>query len=811
MVSYSKKILAVWVVGVFIMSAVLTGCGQSDTSVIEVDNKLPASLESSVVPNGGFEQWSDGKPTGWKLSKGVLFAEEHRRMGGSRSLNLQVNRIEKDKWPYCEMSSSQFSLEPNTEYRLSAWVALKGEREDVKFEVIDSDGSVVGSYHSCWLKDHPWLQISMPFRTRESKKYRIFVGVRSGSTVNTSVYGEPTWIDEIRIDKVASSAVEAGTADQARGFVLFSRSVMESLGIEEKLPSPAEMVDTLNIQLGRGEYEPALIGLYALRDMQGVDVSVSGDLVGPGNARIANKDVVVRRLQYELLPLSMPRDVKANEMLAWWVTAKAEKTCPVGMYRGELQVTASGKVVRRLPLQVEVLDLVLPKPDIAFFVHYIEGFFEPQFLTPELQQAYYRDMYEHGMTTVTVFNNGDVDCTDKIDFAHNYGYDKENPQFAIGLDTQMKWILDSGLCETGQPVPWMAIRSKKHPGSGYSWGRRIQESTLKATLAEWEKRKWPEPLLYLQDEPGEKGPRAERALTQLKTVKSFNLPYRTVTSGLGPDLLGKYYDVWIQGEHTITRETFQKAKELGAELWTYNCTSPNHNMPFSRAFYGFWAYRTGVKGVSEWAYYDLPRWKADEKGNAHGDPFTRHSRICASPNGPIPTISWEATREGIDDYRYAQLIGQLQTEAEELLKKLSSAAEKILTKQDRETIDKREGQKFSKFDPNEPVITWQASNSDKARGEQIYLISKQLAEEIDYAKKALDFVIRPIPFDAMTTRIALNYHMPKWARWCPPMGPQGTGENPVTITEDKRRVLVSYIISLKDALQKGKKAEASGT
>jgi len=43
--------------------------------------------------------------------------------------------------------------------------------------------------------------------------------------------------------------------------------------------------------------------------------------------------------------------------------------------------------------------------------------------------------------------------------------------------------------------------------------------------------------------------------------------------------------------------------------------------------------------------------------------------------------------------------------------------------------------------------------------------------------------------------------MPKWSRWAPPMGPQGTGENPVTITEDKRRVLVSYIISLQDTMQ----------
>ena len=236
-------------------------------------------------------------------------------------------------------------------------------------------------------------------------------------------------------------------------------------------------------------------------------------------------------------------------------------------------------------------------------------------------------------------------------------------------------------------------------------------------------------------------------------------------------------------------------------------------MPFARAFYGFWAYRTGVKGVAEWAYYDLRGWTADAEGNAYGDPGSRHSRICVSPAGPVPTISWEASREGIDDYRYVQLLRDLCKEAEDLHQQLARDAEQLLDQADRETIDEREDQQFYQFNPKSRVVTWEPSNADEARGEQIYLLAREngiLTKEIEYATKALEFVIEPIPFDAMVTRIGLNYHMPKWSRWCPPMGPQGTGENPVTITEDKRRVVASYIVGLQDAMQKAQDVLLTG-
>jgi len=65
---------------------------------------------------------------------------------------------------------------------------------------------------------------------------------------------------------------------------------------------------------------------------------------------------------------------------------------------------------------------------------------------------------------VTVYNNADVDGSQNVDFAHNHAYEPDDPRFAVGLDTQLDWILNSGLCATGQPVLWLPS------GHGYGWG-----------------------------------------------------------------------------------------------------------------------------------------------------------------------------------------------------------------------------------------------------------------------------------------------------------------------------------------------------
>ena len=743
------------------------------------------------LANGSFEHWKLGMPVGWRLGSGEVRAETTMVMDGRRGLALYVDRHDRHPWPYSEIRSEPIQLEPHTRYRLKLWVSSASTVGDLKFVLSSFEEGDLVSYRSGWTTRHPWLEISETFTTGEGRQHTLSLG-------SQSAFGHPVWIDDIRIEPLGGnlSLKDDGDAGSLR---VFSRSVMTSLDLPRQPPLESEIIDRLVIRLGRGEFEPGLVGIRAGRHTKDVDITLAGPLEGPGDSRLAASDITIRRLDSGMLPLSQPHTMRAGEVAGWWVTARTRDKTPPGLYRGVLKIASGPTHLRDLPLEVEVLDVVLPEPDIAFLMYHHEHYFPEQFLTPVLQKAYYRDMREHGMNTVTLYNNSDVDGSKNIRFDKNYSYKPGNPRFEVGLETQFNWILESGLCRSGQPVLWLPS------GHGYGWGG-LPEPALRETLKQWTARKWPKPLLYVNDEPGGEGERFDAAVKRLKEIRSWNLPVRTTTAGLDPKAIGKYYNVWIAGDAGVTMDAVSLSRELNAELWTYNCTCPHLNMPFSRAFYGFWAFRTGVRGVAQWAYYDNPHWTADEKGQVGGNPRTRLSRICPSPSGPIPTLSWEATREGIDDYRYAQRLRDLTATAETRLKTLQAEAKKWLDQEDRETIEARERQKIGQIKPKQKKIVWRPETPEEARGEASFLQARNLEAHVLRARQAMEYVVDTIPHDAMTTRIALSYHAPRWIRFSPPLGPAGLGDDPRTTTEVRRRILTSYILALQSTLE-GKNAQ----
>ena len=605
------------------------------------------------------------------------------------------------------------------------------------------------------------------------------------------------WLDDLHLEMRGPADPVLSADERARGFYLFSRSVMETSRFEQNLPTRSERIDHLPLQMGRGEYEPAFLGLYAVQGLGDVDLRLSGDLVGPTGARLDAQAVTVRRVQQSLLPRTLPRDVERGGMLAWWVTVQTSRETVAGDYTGILHVTVDGQVVAEVPWQVGVMDVPLSAPRAAFLVYHHELYIPDPFLTPALRRAYYRDMVAHGMNTVTIYNNADVDGR-AVDFAHNTGYAADDPRHAYGLDATMRMIRESGLCADGQPVLWLTSRFGE---KGYSWGG-TPEPALKAMLREWQQRKWPEPLFYATDEPGGTGPRAAAARELLTRIKSWGLPIRTTTAGLEPEALGKYFDVWIQGEGGVSQKSVQLARQLDAEVWTYTCHGVHQNMPFPRALYGFWAARTGVKGVASWAYYDNRQWTADARGDVSGDPATRLSQVCVSPNGPLPTIAWEAIREGVDDYRYLQFLQDLMGQAQRLVAQLTARGEKLLTMEDRLALDQQQRQRqqrVAEIEPLPELVRWEAETAAEKAGARAWLARQRIESALSLIQRSTDSMLAAIPFDALATRAGLA-HGGHWSTYAPPLGPMIEGANMRTIAEDQRRLVASHIVYLQHVL-----------
>jgi hypothetical protein len=98
-------------------------------------------------------------------------------------------------------------------------------------------------------------------------------------------------------------------------------------------------------------------------------------------------------------------------------------------------------------------------------------------------------------------------------------------------------------------------------------------------------------------------------------------------------------------------------------LWTYDCMLAPVDAELDRYYFGIWAWVSGVKGCAHWCYYD-------------GGP--RLSYVHPTAVEIVPTIGWEAVREGIDDYRYLFTLKQLADAARTAGKaELAAGAERI--------------------------------------------------------------------------------------------------------------------------------------
>jgi len=747
-----------------VVAAVCLSCVRGNT----------ATASDRFVKNGEFDQWTDGKPTGWNVPSGVVAAaDKDMQISGTAAIRLHPERTHPDMYANSSISQ-EIQLKPQSTYRLTFWAAADGSG-DVRAYVVPRDGGKpVLEYTSGWGNFFPWTQISTTFKTRDATQY----------TLRLIKYGAPSvevWFDHLELERMAESGAVSPLlrgADRP-GVDLFTQSYMVPFRNDTLDPS-AQQTNVVNVQTPRGEYEPCLVGIHSRRDRKAVDLRVAGDLLSAEGRVMKSDAVVVRAYENGVLPPSRPRDVAPGHNLGWWLTVRADADTLPGRYAGVLEITAGPAVIANAELTVDVLDIVLPTPKAAFFVYHSESYFAPEDSTPALKRAYYKDMVEHGMTTVTVYGAADAGGG-KIDFGHNYVYSpaKRPLEFSWGFDQSLPALLGSGLPRNGQPLILLCGSPSKE--------------TMQNTLKEWKQRGWPEFLFYVNDEPSSKAA-VEATRPVLEQIKAWKLPLRTVTAGLDIPGLGHLYDVWIQIESDVNFETIAAARKNHAELWTYNCNVAYVNAPFDRALYGFWAYRSGVRGVARWAYHDQKTARVDDDGTIHGAASPHLSRVFTSSKGPVPTVGWEATREGVEDYRLMMLFDATLAEANAQVEKLKSQYEKLLTPSDIRLLTQIAERTRTKQKPDEQPLLWEAKTDAQIAGRRLFEAAQALEDATEKARLARKKVFESIPGDAMAVRGGGAFGT-VFETLCPPLG---LGDQR-TVAEIKRRTLIGYLQRLRTA------------
>ena len=439
------------------------------------------------------------------------------------------------------------------------------------------------------------------------------------------------------------------------GYVLFAPSYLRRV-FPNSAPLTQERVASVPVTASLGEYEPLTVAVYPLQELGRCTLRVT-DLVGPGDARIGSDNIDVRTVRHwrqipgqkgsnyakqymlgpELLEPSASTEVKARTTRQWWITVRVPQDATPGEYAGTISIEAENGHVRRLGLSLRVLPLRLECPEDYSFGMYWEPWPSGRNGTNEDRIiAQLRDMREHGMNSVAL--------TAPASMSRG-----ENGRYEFELDSVTRALVMLKQQGFTRPIPW----SHGFPPVDTGFGSDEHSTQVKAFVEHAQRhfaaRELPEVLWYPRDEPWH-DPRRREARVLCEAIKQVPgaRTYTTVRYDTA-----EYLDRWLDVRcHTVSlnggfeaRKLREAAAGAGDLFWWYTnaCREYPDVMRFKAGFF-FW--KTGATGQYYWAYQS-PR----------GNPYDDLDGIdwCAAypgDDGPIPTIEWEALREGIDDFRY---------------------------------------------------------------------------------------------------------------------------------------------------------------
>jgi hypothetical protein len=535
-------------------------------------------------------------------------------------------------------------LEPETAYEFNMAAYAPGYGLDIRAVIIEiAEGREVANQDIGWFAFLPRTEFAFEFRTGATEEYRLELRISGGAEAGLE-------IEYIRLNSLAITG--------SRG--IYTHPIMRDFDPAAAVPAKW-VADRIRM---RGALNQTLAVLAAFQSDAAFD-GVTLEIAPPPGISAGCFDV--RMIRDQVLLPAQPAVLGAGERRGWWITFTPDETLKAGTHGGALKVMDGDRVLEEIPLILDILDLRLPEPDIAFLQYHSERYIPGEFLNEKLRRAYYEDMRRHGMNTITVYNNPDVDGS-RLDVGHNWQFSAEElelrrergaapgqeteeswrKKFEYGLARELETVREAGL-GIRFPVLWLAGKISYSSDRNDWWGG-MNPVLLRELYCGW-RQEWPRPLYYVIDEPSGIRERTEKALELLEALKNTECGIPLVSANIDDEPLGHYYRVWIQAISRIDEAMCRAAADKQAELWAYCCSTSNRVTAQPRAMFGFWAARTGVKGVAQWAYYDA------RDGFADGVDRSRCclSRIGLSPEGPIPTSSWEATREGVTDYRIVQL------------------------------------------------------------------------------------------------------------------------------------------------------------
>jgi len=558
----------------------------------------------------------------------------------------------------------------------------------------DARRRVISHKNLGWAWVPTWTRYEIPFRTGPEEtaiRLRLWYYFRGYDDKRRM------WYDDFRL--VEDDSVLAGDIGDPvnpepewpqevveRGFAVVSRPTLP-LTHDRYQPLVEEIGRPVVITVAPGQFASRVLFIKALKDFPGpftVGPKGQPELINPDGIWLWSRDLIEYRVchplrieknaqQWEmrphyLMPGTQPEGIRPQtrtveiavpkgEGRSVWVTVLAPNGMAPGDYTGEIHVVAPGKRYvgtsdqpgendgYGIPFTVRVRDIELLEPDATFGMY--EHTNHPHQLPQTVDYREYIDQRRHGMNSVDkggrpVHRYTDSEGKPRIDFS--------------AFDYDMAQLVRAGFSRSFHYYPY---------------GDAMSPHVQLAILEHCREKGYPEPLFYVHDEPGAQGAKLVTIMEE-EFGAARRKGLRTVTSGLNFRTQGEAYDVWILGVAGVGSKDWQdckaRAAELGAEIWAYDCSTHLNTHPRNIRFYtGLWTWAAGLKGNWIWEYgAGMPSVIQSVYSLSDTTPPTtwcQYGFAFSIPSGQAASTSWEARRDGVNDYRYLHTLERAIAEA----------------------------------------------------------------------------------------------------------------------------------------------------
>lgn len=471
---------------------------------------------------------------------------------------------------------------------------------------------------------------------------------------------------EVRTAPDGLSTIAPTPEEQRRGYVLFARDPLAPVS-PYSVPFPSERASELRAFAARGEYEPVSLCIHALEPLKGVTVAagklrsakddlIPADRVDVRVVRALLVPVDTKAKTYRLQPFLLEKrpafSVAKGETAQVWLTLKVPEAAQGGRYEGKVSVAAAGRKATSLKLVLEVFPFTLPPAPVELAMFYPRPAPDDAMLLRELT-----DMREHGLNAFETPIGVEVRSRDRTFGDDDVAATRTRCRRMMGAADKVfgPWRFPLTF-DVGFQIAYYWDRAK-------NWfvfwphSPKIEADLFKAIDVVRDVAKaegWPPPRAYALDEAGAHN-LLDEALHYYGLIKKRYPDMETWTDigggiAMGHDEIGKLapvIDFFSTNRFTpeIARALLDRKKPYGV----YN--GAGHTLAGPRYSFGFHGYKTGATQIAQWVYRFGD---GGLKGFRQGD----EGYVYAAPDGPLPSLFWEAVREGTDDYRYVHLLRQ---------------------------------------------------------------------------------------------------------------------------------------------------------